>query len=114
MRLAIVDSPFQMDHPDLAANTDSGWDVVANEPVTSNSGIEHSTMCTGMAAAVINNDVGVAGAANCRILPININGAISEMYNATLWAATNGVRVVNISWSGATNCHRPRFATALR
>jgi subtilisin family serine protease len=25
------------------------------------------------------------------------------MYNATLWAATNGVRVVNISWSGGTN-----------
>ena len=103
VRLAIVDSPFQMDHPDLAANTDSGWDVVANAPVTTNSGIEHSTMCAGMAAAVINNDIGVAGAANCRILPININGAISEMYNATLWAATNGVRVVNISWSGATN-----------
>ena len=56
-----------------------------------------------MAAAVINNGVGVAGAANCQVLPININGAISEMYNATLWAATNGVRVVNISWSGATN-----------
>jgi subtilisin family serine protease len=45
----------------------------------------------------------VAGAANCQILPININGAISEMYNATVWAASNGVRVVNISWSGGTN-----------
>jgi subtilisin family serine protease len=103
VRLAIVDSPFQMDHPDLAANTVPGWDIVANQPVTTNSGISHSTMCAGMAAAVINNGVGVAGAANCRILPININGAISEMYDATLWAATNGVRVVNISWSGGTN-----------
>jgi thermitase len=103
VRLAIVDSPFQMDHPDLAANTVSGWDIVANEPVTSSAGILHSTMCAGMAAAVINNGVGVAGAVNCQVLPININGAISEMYSATLWAATNGVRVVNISWSGCTN-----------
>lgn len=101
--IAIVDSPFQMNHPDLAGNTVSGWDVVSNRAVTSSAGIVHSTLCAGMAAAVINNGVGGAGAANCRILPININGAISEMYNATLWAATNGVRVVNISWSGATN-----------
>jgi len=103
VRVAVVDSPFQMDHPDLAANTVSGWDVVANQAVTSSPGIVHSTLCAGMAAAVINNGVGVAGAANCQVLPINIDGVISEMYNATLWAATHGVRVVNISWSGGTN-----------
>lgn len=101
--IAIVDTPFQMNHPDLAANTANGWDVVANVPVTSSPGIVHSTMCAGMAAAVINNGVGVAGASNCKILPININGAISEMYNATIWAANNSVRVVNISWSGAND-----------
>ena len=103
VKIAIVDTPFQMDHPDLAANTVSGWDVVANEPVNSATGIVHSTMCAGMAAAVIDNGVGVAGAANCEVLPININGTISEMYNATIWAANNGVRVVNISWSGANS-----------
>jgi hypothetical protein len=103
VKIAIVDTPFQMNHPDLAANTASGWDVVANEPVDSSTGIVHSTMCAGMAAAVIDNGVGVAGAVNCEVLPININGAISEMYNATIWAANNGVRVVNISWSGANS-----------
>jgi len=100
VRIAIVDTPYQMDHPDLAPNTVSGWDAVANAPVISSTGIVHSTMCAGMAAAVINNDLGVCGAGNCEILPININGAISEMYNATIWAADHGVRVVNISWSG--------------
>jgi subtilisin family serine protease len=54
-----------------------------------------------MAAGVIGNQLGVAGASNCRILPININGAISEMYSAVIWAADHGVRVVNISWTGA-------------
>ena len=103
VQVAIVDTPFQMNHPDLAANTVPGWDAVANQPVISSVGISHSTLCAGMAAAVINNGVGVAGAANCQVLPININGAISEMYNATIWAAGNHVRVVNISWSGGTN-----------
>lgn len=103
VRVAIVDTPFQMNHPDLAANTVSGWDVVANQPVTASGGIAHSTLCAGMAAAVVNNGTGGAGAANGQILPVNINGAISEMYDATLWAATNGARVVNISWSGGTN-----------
>ena len=103
VRIAIVDTPFQMDHPDLAANTVAGWDAVANTLINSSTGITHSTMCAGMAAAVINNATGVAGAANCEILPININGALSEMYNATIWAADHGVRVVNISWSGGNS-----------
>lgn len=103
VRVAIVDTPFQMDHPDLAAHTDPGWDIVNGVPVTSNSGIDHSTLGAGMAAAVIGNQLGVAGACNCRILPININGAISEMYAAVIWAADHGVRVVNISWTGANS-----------
>ncbi len=101
VQVAIVDTPFQMNHPDLAANTVTGWDAVANTPVHAAAGIVHSTLCAGLAAAVINNGVGVAGAANCQILPININGFLSEMYNGTVWAANHGVRVVSISWSGA-------------
>ena len=101
IRIAIVDTPFQMNHPDLANNTVSGWDVTEDQPITASDGIAHSTVTAGMAAAAINNQIGVAGVANCSILPININGAISEMYNAIVWAADNGVRVVNISWTGA-------------
>jgi len=49
VRVAIVDTPFQMDHPDLVANTVAGWDAVANQPVTSGPGIDHSTLWGGMA-----------------------------------------------------------------
>jgi hypothetical protein len=101
VRIAIVDTPFQMDHPDLAANTVSGWDMVTNGPVTSANGIRHSTMTAGMAAAVIDNLEGIAGAGNCQILPINIEGFTFEMYNAIIWAADHNVRVVNISFDGA-------------
>jgi Subtilase family len=100
LRIAIVDTPFQMDHPDLAAHVADGWDVDQNVAVTNSSGIDHSTLCAGLAAAVINNGLGVAGMGNCTILPININGSISEMYDAVVWAADHGIRVVNISWTG--------------
>ncbi|MEK7685560.1 MAG: S8 family serine peptidase [Verrucomicrobiota bacterium] len=101
VRIAIVDTPFQMDHPDLAANAVSGWDIALNKPVTASTGIVHSTVCAGMAAAVINNRLGVAGAGNCQVLPVNIIGSIAEMYSAIIWAADHGVRIVNISWDGA-------------
>jgi len=101
IRIAIVDSPFQMDHADLAANAVAGWSVVSNAAITASPGIAHSTAGAGMAAAVVNNGLGVAGTANCSLLPIHINGFTSEMYNAVVWAADHDVRVVNISWSGA-------------
>jgi hypothetical protein len=101
-RIAIVDTPFQMNHPDLAANTDPGWDVVNQTEIRSDPiGYFHSTIGAGMAAAVVNNSIGVAGAANARILPVNINGYLSEMYQAILWCADHQARVVNLSWDGA-------------
>lgn len=100
IRIAIVDTPFQMDHPDLAAHIDAGWDVVNGVAIQSSAGIDHSTIAAGLAAAAIGNGTGIAGASNCRILPINIDGAISEMYDAIIWAADHDVRVVNISWTG--------------
>lgn len=101
VRVAIVDGPFQMDHPDLVARTVAGWDAVANQPITASPGINHSTLAAGLIAATLDNGVGVAGLANCQILPINTMGFESELCNAVYWAASNGVRVVNISWTGA-------------
>ncbi len=101
IRIAIVDTPFQMDHPDLKANTEFGWDAVTDQVVTNADGIDHSTLSAGFAAAVINNATGVAGMGNCHVLPINIEGFVSEMYNAVIWSSEHDVRLVNISWDGA-------------
>jgi subtilisin family serine protease len=103
VRLAIVDTPFQMAHPDLAAHVVGGWDVVVGLPVTNSAGFDHPTLCAGMAAAVINNGAGLAGVSDCSILPIVIAGATSQMYDAVVWAADHGVRVVSISWEGANS-----------
>jgi hypothetical protein len=101
VKVAILDAPFQMDHPDLQAVTVVGWDAVANQPVTNSSGIDHSTLGAGLIAAVANNGVGGAGVSSALVLPINTTGAESELCAGIYWAATNGVRVVNISWTGA-------------
>src|ERR1051325_2330903 len=56
-----------------------------------------------MAAAVLNNGIGVSGVANCQLMPIDIGDTptTSEMHEAIVWAADHGVRVVNLSWDGA-------------
>jgi thermitase len=102
--LAVLDSPFQMNHPDLAANTVEGWDMITDRPISGvTEGLYHSTIAAGMAAAVINNVLGVSGTANCWLMPINIgdNPTTSDMHAAVIWAADHGVRVVNLSWDGA-------------
>jgi thermitase len=96
-----VDDPFQMDHPDLKEHVLPGWNVVTNGPVSADPGLAHSTLAAGLAAGVINNSLGIAGAANCSILPITITGFISDMAAAIMWAADHGVRIVNLSWDGA-------------
>ena len=102
--LAILDSPFQMNHPDLVANTVAGWDMLTGLPISGvTEGLYHSTIVAGLAGAAIDNGVGVSGAANGWLMPINIgdNPTTSDMHDAVVWAADHGVRVVNLSWDGA-------------
>jgi len=110
--IAILDTPFQMDHPDLAAHAVTGWDMVTSNAITTaifresyaNSGyVYHSTIGGGLACAEINNFIGVAGVANCLLMPVNIGDfpTLSDMYDAVVWAADHNIRVVNLSWDGA-------------
>lgn len=98
--VAIVDYPFNMNHPDLIANAVPGYDVNNDVPVYSGDD-NHATFSAGMVAGVVDNGIGVAGAGNSRIMPINVTGYIAEMDAAIRWAADQGVRVVNLSWDGA-------------
>jgi subtilisin family serine protease len=104
MKIAIVDVPFNLSHPDLAANSMNGWDVVNEVPVYSGSD-DHASMSAGLAAAVLDNGTGIAGAGNCTLVPVNCaigsSSDIVYMDAAIRWAADNGIRVVNLSWSGA-------------
>ena len=105
VKIAIVDAPFNLAHPDLAANAEPGWDVVNDVSVTAGTD-DHATMSAGMAAGVLDNGTGIAGAGNCRLVPVNNAYAdfttdTAMMDAAIRWAADHGIRVVNLSWDGA-------------
>jgi thermitase len=102
--IAIMDRPFQMNHPDLQANAAVGWSMVRNAPNPfETNGFYHSTIGAGIAGAIVNNSIGVSGMGNCVLLPVDIGDlpTTSDMYNAVIWAADHGIRVVNLSWDGA-------------
>ncbi|HOX25590.1 MAG TPA: S8 family serine peptidase [Candidatus Krumholzibacteria bacterium] len=66
----------------------------------------HGSHCAGIAAAATNNAVGVAGAApGCRVMPLKVNNAASQITDAAITAAfvyaiTNGARVISMSFGG--------------
>ena len=111
--VAIVDYPFNMDHPDLKANAVQGWDVVNEVPISSGND-DHATFSAGMAAGVLDNATGIAGAGNSQVMPINVDGYIADMDAAIRWAADHGVRVVNLSWEGADSSTLNEAAEYLR
>ena len=135
--IAIVDSGVDYAHPDLAANAWTnpgeipdndidddgngyiddvfGWDFWAsgslfsavqdNDPTADAS--DHGTHVAGIAAAVTDNGIGVAGAGwNCRFMAVKAGGVpanedeIAFGFDGILYAAVNGAQVINCSWGG--------------
>jgi thermitase len=112
--IAIVDTGVDYTHPDLSANIwtntygDHGYDYVNNDndPMDDNG---HGTICAGIAAAVTNNSLGVAGVCwNCKIMAVKALNAAGEGYDswlapAIVYATDNGADVISMSWgSGYT------------
>lgn len=85
-----------------------GWDMVGNDndPMPRN---VHGTHVAGIAAAQVNNRIGVAGVCNvARILPIKCATdsptapSILNGYEGIIYAAAIGASVINCSWGGGT------------
>ncbi len=124
--IMISDTGVDWDHPDLATNiwsnsdeildgsdTDGngfvddirGWDFVNddNDPMDDNG---HGTSCAGIASAVTDNNIGVAGICwNSLIMPIKgLNyhgeGDTYDLAQGIAYAADNGADVISMSWSG--------------
>ena len=84
----------------------TGWDLANND---NDAGYDpatiHGTLVAGVAAAQANNGRGIAGAGfSCRFLPLNIypntvSGAFAG-FEAIVYAADHGCRVINMSWGG--------------
>lgn len=121
--IGITDTGADLDHPDLvnkiAYNYDDpingidddadgyidnyfGWDTGDNDNDPSSGFTSHGDNVAGLAAAETNNGIGIAGTGfNCKFLPIKIEnntGQLTGAYQAIVYAADQGVDIINCSW----------------
>ena len=102
--VAVLDSGVDGSHPDLAPLMIPGWNFNDGNTNTMDSN-GHGTAVAGTAVASGNNGVGVAGVSwGCRIMPVRItdtngNGTISMISSGLTWAADQGARVANVSFT---------------
>ncbi len=109
VRIALIDSGVEQDHPDLSANLDwaAGYDFADDDPDPSDMTLSgHGTTMAGLIAAVCNNGKQVCGIApKATIVPYKINRAgndeffSSDMAKAILAAADSDVMIINLSVS---------------
>jgi subtilisin family serine protease len=134
--IAVIDTGVDWSHPDLAANIwinpgevagngidddGNGWiddvrgwdagngDADARPETYVELGLDvgfHGTHCAGIAAAVTDNTVGVAGAApGCRIMPVKVNDSASGITDLAIteafgYAIASGADVLSMSFGG--------------
>tara|TARA_X000001036_G_scaffold122872_1_gene116383 strand:- start:3248 stop:4717 length:1470 start_codon:yes stop_codon:yes gene_type:complete len=104
--IAIVDTGVDLDHPDLIANIVPGYNFI-NEDLAPDDEYDHGTPCAGIAAATINNDIGIAGVCpECSIMSVKVLddngfGDWGVIANGVVWASDNGADVISLSLGGA-------------
>ncbi|MFK7932117.1 MAG: S8 family serine peptidase, partial [Saprospiraceae bacterium] len=111
IKIAIIDEGVDLNHPDLIANILPGYDATEQNSGGAPSGDDaHGTACAGIAAAVGNNNLGMAGVAyDCKIIPVRLaytngdNWVTSSAWvsNALNWSWKDaGADVISNSWGG--------------
>ncbi len=103
--IAILDSGFDVEHPELKSKVFKPWDVISRS-----SDIQlhpeysiHGTHVASIASGESDNGLGVSGIApHCKIMPIKVadyNGTMATSYviDGFLYAINNGAHVINMS-----------------
>ena len=108
VKVAIVDTGIDMDHPDLQANIKGGFNTIAprrgyKDPNNFDDDHGHGSHCAGIVAA-INNDIGVVGVApdawlyGVKVLNKGGGGMTSDCIEGIQWCTDNGMDVISMSW----------------
>lgn len=107
IKVAIIDTGIDYNHPDLDANYVGGYDFVNNDsdPMDDNG---HGTHCAGIIAAE-DNDTGVVGVApEAKLYAVKVlnqygKGSYSDVVAALEWSVDNGMQVTSNSYGSAGN-----------
>ena len=115
VKVAILDTGIQHDHPDLAANVKGGVSLLGSEnstdPSSWNDGNGHGTHVAGIVAAA-SNGFGVIGAAPSawlyavKVFADNGEGYLSDVIEGIDWCVGNGIKIINMSF-GAEDDYLP-------
>ena len=103
--ISIIDTGIRCTHEDLIGKCVSGYDFVNNDTDPEDDHM-HGTHVAGIAAAVSNNGMGVAGICwLCKLQPIKVLaqngfGTWEDVALGILWATDNGADVINMSLGG--------------
>lgn len=119
VRIAIVDTGVDIDHPDLVDRFDgkSGWDFVNGDGIPDDDN-GHGTHVAGIAAATTDNGKLVAGiAGSSTILPYKVlgpdaSGWTTDIAEGVLMAVQQNADVINLSLGTRTDSQSLREAVA--
>ena len=102
--IAVLDTGIDSSHPDLLGRVLVGRSFVGGVPTVDPNG--HGTAVAGIAAAKVNNLIGMAGVAynDAPLLPVQVlhsdgTGYDSDVVAGVLWAADNGANVILMGFS---------------
>lgn len=104
VKVAVVDSGIDADHPDLANKIAIQKDFVGNDSVAEDD-MGHGTHVAGTIAAATDNGKGIAGGCpDCRLLIAKAfglsGGNAANVSQAIRWSANQGADVINVSFTG--------------
>ncbi|MFC4323568.1 S8 family peptidase [Litchfieldia salsa] len=102
VRIAVLDTGVDLDHPDLVGRLTKGYNIVDNTNLPDDDN-GHGTHVAGVIASETNNKEGVAGITWFNpIMPIKVMGnegygSSFDIANGIIWATDNGADVINLS-----------------
>jgi len=104
--IAVLDTGIDATHPDLTGRVVAGASFTGGDPNTDPNG--HGTALAGIAAANVNDGIGMAGVAyagtdlsSVQVLQADGTGYDSDVVAGVLWAADNGASVILMGFSSA-------------
>lgn len=107
IKVGIIDTGIQLNHPDLVANIKGGYNAI-NSRKSADDDNGHGTHVAGTVAAV-NNSIGVVGASHqswlyaIKVLNVNGSGYLSDVIEGIEWAISHNLQVINLSLGTSSN-----------